>query len=154
MTRIITLLIAALFLIQQGEAQITGKVIGIADGDTFTLLTKDNKQVKIRLHGIDCPEKKQDYGTVAKQFVSDLIFGKVLTVQQTDIDRYGRIIAIVPINGTTLNEMLLRNGLAWHYCKYDKNDYWHTLQDSAKMAKAGAWVKPDIIEPWIFRKLK
>jgi endonuclease YncB( thermonuclease family) len=128
-----------------------GKVVSVADGDTFTLLTKEKKQIKVRLHGIDCPEKRQDYGTKAKQFTSEAVFNKWITVEQTDIDRYGRVIAIVPIEGTTLNEMLLRNGLAWHYCKYDRQEYWHYLQDSAKSVKVGLWEIPGVA-PWEYRK--
>ncbi|HEY9116207.1 MAG TPA: thermonuclease family protein [Roseivirga sp.] len=130
-----------------------GKVVAVADGDTFTLLTDDNKQIRVRLHGIDCPEKGQDFGAKAKQFTSRLVFNKWITVHQTDRDRYGRIVAIIPINGTTLNEMLLRNGLAWHYCKYDKREDWHYLQDSASAVKVGLWSMPSIA-PWEYRKSK
>lgn len=73
---------------------ITGKVISITDGDTITVL-QDRTQYKIRLYGIDCPESHQDFGTRAKQFVSDLIFKKDVRVVQKDIDRYGRVVGIV-----------------------------------------------------------
>jgi endonuclease YncB( thermonuclease family) len=73
----------------------TGKVVAIADGDTFTLLTSENNSIKIRLHGIDCPEKKQDFGQVAKQKLSDLVFRKNVRAIKKDVDRYGRTIALV-----------------------------------------------------------
>src|SRR3954466_7515540 len=96
-------------------AKLKGKVVSIADGDTFTMLVDGNRQVKIRLHGIDCPEKKQDFGQVAKKFTSDMIFGKIVSVDEMDIDRYGRTIGMVHLsNGRILNEMLLQAGLAWH----------------------------------------
>lgn len=69
---------------------LTGQVVSIADGDTFTLLDADKKQTKIRLHGIDCPENGQSYGNQAKKFVSDRIFKKTVNVVVKDIDRYGR----------------------------------------------------------------
>lgn len=143
----------SLCFIQLCTAQISGTVVSVADGDTFTILTKCNRQVKIRLHGIDCPEKRQDFGNKAKQYTSNAVFGKFISVDSADKDRYGRVIAIVPLDGTTLNEMLLRNGLAWHYCKYDKNEYWHKVQDSANAQKIGIWSRPDVVAPWVYRKL-
>lgn len=133
--------------------QISGKVVGVHDGDTFTMLV-GHTQLKVRLHGIDCPEKKQDYGTVAQKFASDKIFGKVVSVSISDTDRYGRLIGTVHLNGATLNEMLLRDGLAWHYCKYDKSERWHRIQDSAYKAGIGLWSMKAPIAPWEFRKRK
>jgi len=70
----------------------TAKVIGISDGDTIKVL-KGHTQIKIRLHGIDSPEKGQAFGTKARQFTSEMVFGKTVTVKQTDTDRYGRTVA-------------------------------------------------------------
>jgi len=132
--------------------QITGKVVSVADGDTFTLLTPDKHQIKIRLHGIDCPEKSQDFGMVAKKFLSDLIFDKQVSVQEKDTDRYGRIIGMVMIENVNVNEALLIAGLAWHYKYYDHNPQWALLEERARAAKKGLWVKADAIQPWEFRK--
>lgn len=151
--RVITY-IAFFLLLNAAHAQICGKVVSVSDGDTFTMLDSNKNQVKIRLHGIDCPEKKQDYGTVATRYLSELIFGKSVSIYISGYDRYGRIIAIVPMGKTTVNEMLLRAGLAWHYCKYDKLENWHKIQDSAYAAKTGLWSKQNAIAPWIFRKTK
>jgi endonuclease YncB( thermonuclease family) len=80
--------------------------------------------MKIRLHGVYCPELKQDYGQRAKQFTSSQIFGKTVTVKSSKKDRYGRTIGTVYLaNGQILNELLLQNGLAWHSKKYDSNTY-------------------------------
>lgn len=133
--------------------QISGKVISIADGDTFTLLTDDKEQIKIRLHGIDCPEKSQDYGQVAKQYLSDLIFGKQVEVEKTDIDRYGRTIGKVKAGLVAVNEAMLTAGLAWHYKKYDNNPEWAKLEDDARAGKIGLWSKSDAQPPWDYRKL-
>ena len=134
-------------------AQLQGKVVAIADGDTFTMLV-DNKQIKIRLHGIDCPEKKQDFGNVAKEYVSGLVFGKVVEVRKMNKDRYGRTVGIATVNGLNVNEALLKAGLAWHYKEYDTNPAWAHLEETARKEKKGLWVQPNAIPPWQFRKRK
>src|SRR5215203_419874 len=79
---------------QEPADTLSGKVVGVADGDTFTLLLADNTTKKIRLHGVDAPERKQPFGTVSRQQLSKLVFQKQVSVQQTDIDRYGRVVGI------------------------------------------------------------
>lgn len=134
-------------------AQLKGKVVGVSDGDTFTLLTDDKKQYKIRLHGIDCPEKGQDYGQVAKKFTSDNIFNTIVTVEETDIDRYGRTVGIVYLpDNRVLNEKLLKAGLAWHYKKYDQRENWAKMETVAKSKRIGLWKDADAIPPWDYRK--
>lgn len=138
--------------IQAQIATITGKVVAVADGDTFTLLVNGNRQQKIRLHGIDCPEKRQDFGQVAKDFTSKEVFGKTITVKPTDTDRYGRTIAIVLLpDQISLNELLLKNGLAWHYTQYDKNPQWKKLEQIARKNNVGLWQQPNAVAPWTFR---
>lgn len=125
-----------------------GKVVAIADGDTITLLTADNKQVKIRLHGIDCPEKNQDFGTKAKQFTSNLVFGKIVKVVVTDTDRYGRSVGLVILpDGKVLNKELLKAGLAWHYKYYNKSQEFAELEEQAKKDKIGIWSMDNAIAP-------
>jgi micrococcal nuclease len=136
-------------------AQITGKVVGVHDGDTFTLLTKENVQYKVRLHGVDCPELKQDFGKVCKKYTSDVIFNKTVKVEYSKKDRYGRIVGIViSPNGKTLNEELLRYGYAWHYIKYDQNPKWDKLESDARNAKLGLWKQTNATPPWDYRKEK
>jgi micrococcal nuclease len=93
--------------------QLQGRVVSIADGDTFTMLV-NNAQVRIRLHGIDCPERGQDFSNVAKEFLSDYVYNRVVAVEELDIDRYGRTIGMVEVEGVNVNEALLKAGLAWH----------------------------------------
>src|SRR5690606_14613782 len=101
---------------------ITGKVVGIMDGDTFKLLTPDSTIVKVRLANIDCPEKKQAFSNRAKQFTSDAIFGKQVTVNVQSKDRYRRFVANVIYDGSkSLCHELVKHGLAWHYVKYSKD---------------------------------
>lgn len=132
-------------------SQIEGKVISIADGDTFTILI-DKKELKIRLHGIDCPESSQDFGNVAKQYLSNLIFGKTVRVKEMDVDRYGRTIGMVFHGAANINEELLKAGMAWHYKQYDKNEKWAKIELEAKESKMGLWIQPNPKAPWIFRK--
>lgn len=128
-------------------------VISVSDGDTFTMLTADNKQFKIRLHGIDCPEKSQDYGNKAKEYTSKLVFGRYVHVAITDTDRYSRLVGKVFYDGKTcLNEELLKAGMAWHYKKYDTSAYWSRLELSAKRQKKGLWAGKSPVEPWKYRK--
>jgi endonuclease YncB( thermonuclease family) len=130
-------------------AEITGKVVGIADGDTFTLLLINNTTVRIRLHGIDTPEKGQPFGNNAKQFTSNLIFNKQVNVKQTDTDRYGRIVGIVfNPESINVNEALLKAGMAWHYKKYDSNPNWAKMEKEARVAKIGLCQDANPIPPW------
>lgn len=137
------------------EQLIDGHIVSIADGDTFTLLTKQKKQLTIRLFGIDCPEKNQPFGKAAKQELSSVIFNKQVQVKQMDIDRYKRIVAIVyDEDNNCINETLLTKGFAWHYIKYDNNPYWQQLEDKARQQKKGLWVDNNPIAPWQWRSHK
>lgn len=132
---------------------ISGKVIGIQDGDSITLLTDNNIQLKVRLEGIDCPEKKQDFGTVAKQFTSDLVFLQNVTLQKTGQDRYGRTLGYIFLpDGTNLNEELLKAGLAWHFVKYNKSQRLAQLESDARSNRIGLWQLSNPTAPWDFRK--
>ena len=161
--RILVFLFSLLLPISPALAQspdhLTGKVIGVADGDTVTILV--NKQpVKLRLASIDCPEKKQAYGQVAKKFTSEAIFGKSVQARITDTDRYGRKIAFVFASSSkhdtdSLNYQLVANGLCWWYEQYDpKNEQLKALQDSARKRHLGLFQDSSPIPPWQFRKEK
>jgi endonuclease YncB( thermonuclease family) len=130
----------------------TGKVIKISDGDTFHVLRDDQFTEKIRLYGIDCPERAQAFSQKAKNFLSDLIFGKTVRIVKKDTDLYGRTVAIVFIDTTNVNEALLRASLAWHYTRYDQNPRWADLEKEAETAKRGLWVDPHPTPPWEWRK--
>jgi len=141
------------FLAATCQTIVTGTVVGVTDGDTFTLLTPAKKELKVRLHGIDCPEKNQDFGTRAKQFTSNLIFNKTVKVRIKNKDRYGRTIALVILpGGRILNEELLRSGMAWHYKTYDQSSKWASLENGARIRKVGLWSMKSPLAPWEFRK--
>lgn len=146
------LLFLSVSLVTLCKEIIKGKVVKIADGDTMTVLS-ENQQIRVRLHGIDCPEKKQDFGTRAKLFSSQLAFGKTVTVQVLNKDRYGRAIGLVILpGGEILNRELLKAGLAWHYKKFDKSADFAALELSAKRNRVGIWSMKNAIAPWEFRK--
>ena len=136
-------------------ADFAGLVVGITDGDTIKVM-HNGKAEKIRLHGIDCPEKGQPYGTKAKQFTSQLVFGKEVTVKDYGLDnnRYKRTLGeIVLHDGRVVNEELLRAGLAWWYRKYVPNRVdLAALEEEARTARRGLWADPHPVPPWCWRK--
>lgn len=132
-----------------------GTIVGVSDGDTIKLLTSDFTEIKIRLEGIDCPEKNQAFGQKAKQFTSDLCFGKQVSFQKTGQDRYGRSLGYIILpDGRNLNKEILRAGYAWHYKKYNQSKELSDLETKAKAAKKGLWSDQNAMAPWEFRKLK
>ena len=130
-----------------------GKVTGIKDGDTNKVFYNGSEQT-IRLAHIDCPEKKQPFGSKAKQFASDICFGKYVVVKsEGKKDRYNRIIAeIILQDDTNLNKELVKNGLAWHFKKYSDNQEYSELEISARDKKIGIWSEPKPTAPWDWRK--
>jgi endonuclease YncB( thermonuclease family) len=134
----------------------SGKVIGVADGDTITVL-RDKQPQKIRLYGIDCPEKRQPFGKRAKQFTSDMVFGKLVEVEPVATDRYGRTVAFVQVESVLVNEELIKEGLGWVYIRYCKLPLcveWKGLELEAKFGKRGLWGESGEIPPWDFRRQK
>ena len=136
------------------EQENSGKVVGISDGDTFTLLTTDKQQVKVRLSEIDAPEKAQPFGNRSRQALSNLIFSKDVLVVQDDIDRYGRLVGQVYVNGLHVNRKMVQEGMAWVYRRYMKDET--LLQDelAAREAKRGLWSLPSTeqVPPWEWRR--
>lgn len=132
-----------------------GKVVGIKDGDTFEVLI-DGKAEVVRLAHIDCPERRQPYGKAAKQFASDLCFGKdVIVKEEGRRDRYGRMIAVVRLpKGPVVNKELIRAGLAWHFTRYSSDTSYARLEQQARAARTGLWADASPIPPWDWRKPK
>lgn len=141
------------------------KVIGISDGDTFKLFDEKKKEtLKVRLFGVDCPEKKQDYGTQAKNFSSDLCFGKFVDIRfkkkdgserEEMHDQYNRLVCEVILpDGKSVNEEILRNGMGWHYKEFSNDPKWATLEEMARAQKVGLWSQRNPVAPWEWRKNK
>ncbi len=149
------LIILAFFFVPCAALAWTGKVVGIADGDTITVLNNGRGE-KIRLHGIDTPEKGQTFGNKAKAVTGSMLRGRVVEVKPMTTDRYGRTVALVYVDGQSLNESLVRNGYAWVYRKYCKEAFcseWLDLEENASNEKKGMWRDPHIIPPWEYRQI-
>jgi len=147
-------ILTVLSITQASATEYTGKVVGISDGDTLTLLTPEKRQVKVRLGEIDTPESNQPYGTRAKQALSDLAFGKEARVVVETTDKYGRTVGRVYVGGTDVNAELVRQGAAWVYRQYAKDTGLYRLEGEAKTAKRGLWNLPEAerCPPWDWRK--
>ncbi len=143
-----------LVLLSANRPLLTGKVVGIIDGDTIDILIEGKQTIRIRLDGIDCPERRQDFGRRARQFTADAAFGKEVTVRVTDIDRYGRTVGTVILpGGQNLNHALIENGFAWWYRKYASADSaLARLEQQAREHGRGLWRQKIAIPPWEFRK--
>lgn len=139
---------------------LVGRVVGVADGDTITVLDSLNQQHKIRLAGIDAPEKAQPYGQRSKQSLSDLVFGKSVTVDIDKKDKYRRWVGKVLVDGTDANLEQVRRGLAWHYKAYEADQpLWDrvTYARAKKVAqerRRGLWGDSQPIPPWEHRQQK
>ncbi|EJP74630.1 thermonuclease family protein [Campylobacter sp. FOBRC14] len=127
----------------------SGKVVSIHDGDTITIL-QNKQQIKVRLFGIDAPEKKQPYGQKSKQFLSNLIAGRSVEIQEKGKDRYKRVLGIVYLDGQDINEQMVLNGYAWAYVKYSKIYAGQELK--ARSQNLGLWQDKKPIPPWEWRK--
>ena len=97
-----------------------GRVVGVADGDTVTVLDAQKVQHKVRLSGIDAPEKSQPFGRRSKEHLSDLVFGQYVEVDFNKTDRYGRLIGKIVVQGRDVNLRQLYAGMAWHYKEYER----------------------------------
>jgi micrococcal nuclease len=128
----------------------TGKVIGVSDGDTISVL-RDRAAVKIRLDGIDCPESGQDFGQRAKRFTSELVFGKTVTVDVHNSDRYGRLVSRVFVGDEDVSLALVKAGLAWHYKQYSGDAALAQAEVTARAQHVGLWSQPHPQPPWEFR---
>ena len=133
------------------------KVVSATDGDTIKVYNAEHGQVKIRLYGIDTPEKGQPYGQVARKYLASFIAGKTVDIEPITEDQYGRTVAIVTDYGTNVNQEMVRGGYAWVYRKYcDKSfcDFWLALESEARGKKIGLWQEPDPVPPWEWRRRK
>lgn len=155
MKRYLLILLFA-FSLAQFEAfaqRFTVKVVGVSDGDTFTAINRDNLQLKVRIYGIDAPEKGQDFGNKAKQTLSDYIFGQDVTIDVQSRDGWGRYISYVYTpDGKDVSLLMLKDGMAWHFKKYDSTEEYSKAEEQAKKKKVGLWSVPNPVAPWDYRK--
>jgi endonuclease YncB( thermonuclease family) len=150
MNRTASILLLSLALIATGSYAGDLRVDRVVDGDTIYL----SDGSKIRLYGIDAPERRQPHGLKARDALATMAAGPV-QVQKMDVDRYGRTVAVVWIDGRNVNRELVEMGAAWvydRYCKADFCDAWDTLEDRARTHRRGLWADPDALEPWKWRR--
>jgi endonuclease YncB( thermonuclease family) len=146
---------------ETGEGQtLNGRVVRVADGDTVTVLDSSNTQHRIRLEGIDAPESHQAFGAKSKKTLSDMVFGKDVTVVYKKTDQYGRLVGKITLDGKDINLEQLKAGMAWHYKEYQREqspqdrELYARAEVEARAAGLGLWRDSDPVEPSEFRKEK
>ena len=147
------ILFALLSVTPAWSAELLGRVVGLADGDTLTLLTAERRQVKVRLGEIDTPESRQPYGTRAQQVLSELVFGKDVRIVVQDTDRYGRTVGRVYAGAQDVNAEMVRLGAAWVYRQYSRDADLLRIEAEAKAVRRGLWALPEAerTPPWEWR---
>lgn len=134
-----------------------GRVVSVADGDTLTILDAANQQFKIRLAGIDAPEKKQPFGQVSKQHLTSMVFGKSVAVEWLKKDRYQRNLGKILLGGIDVNREQIKSGMAWHYKKYERDQpladrqLYADSEANAQQRRMGLWSDVSPVPPWEFR---
>ncbi|WON72891.1 thermonuclease family protein [Nitrosospira sp. Is2] len=146
--RLVAIAALGLFISAAQAETFNGRVVGIADGDTLTVLTASKQQHRIRLAEIDAPEKSQPFGSKSKQSLSDLCFGKEAEISSRVKDRYQRIVARVKCAGVDANAEQVSRGMAWVYRRYAKDHDLYVLEHVAKVEKLGLWAGSSPTPPW------
>jgi endonuclease YncB( thermonuclease family) len=151
-------LASALLSVAAQAAEVSGRVVGVADGDTVTVLDSTKTQYKVRLQGIDAPEKAQAFGQRSKEHLSDQVFGRQVTVQYDKRDRYGRLVGTVFLAGVDVNLRQVASGMAWHYKQYQQEQSpaarqaYAAAEDDARRIQRGLWRDADPVPPWEHRR--
>ncbi len=151
---VLILVLAARASSAKSRSAIVGQVVKIADGDTLTVLDRAHVQHKIRLAGIDAPEKAQAFGTQARNALAAKVFRQGVRVEVTDTDRYGREVGRVFCSCHFINAELVREGFAWRYPQFDKTGEFATAEAAARRNRRGLWADRNPVPPWDFRKAK
>jgi endonuclease YncB( thermonuclease family) len=153
------ILVLFLFLSNFANAKtIEGLVVGVADGDTITILDQQKNTYKIRLQGIDAPEKNQAFGEKSKQSLHNLVHSKQVSIEYDKEDKYGRIVGKVTVDDVDVCLQQLVLGMAWHYKKYQNEQsvsdraLYSDTELKSKSLKLGLWSDDTPMPPWEFRK--
>jgi len=139
-------------------AELDGTIVGVADGDTVTLLDASKTQHRIRLDGIDAPERAQPHGQRARQSLAALAHGRAARADCPKVDRYGRAVCRVTIDGVDVGLEQIRRGYAWHYVKYAREqraterESYSRAESAARSSQAGLWSFSDPVPPWDYRR--
>ena len=138
-------------------ADFSGKVVAVKDGDTVEVL-RNGVGVRVRMTGIDAPEKRQAYGDASKRHLGDAVFGRVVRIEERGTDRYQRVLGRVLLGGEDINLRQIRDGYAWHYAQYSKNqpapeaERYAAVERLARQERRGLWREPAPVPPWEFRR--
>ena len=138
--------------IESGSNQ--GKVISILDGDTYDILVEGNKTIRVRMEGIDAPEKGMPFYRVSKSYLGEMCFNKNVRLEVTGKDLHGRTLAFSYLDdGRELSHEMIKAGLAWHFKKYSTDTVLSNLEIMARNSKLGLWVDKNPMPPWENRRL-
>lgn len=135
------------------RAELAGLVVAVLDGDTIDVLI-DRQPVRVRLAQIDAPEKRQAFGTRARQALASMVFQQSVKVVDTGRDRYGRVLGTVFLSGKNINAAMVEQGMAWVYRQYAKDQALFALEEDARKHGRGLWVDANPIPPWEYRRPK
>jgi endonuclease YncB( thermonuclease family) len=130
---------------------LTGRIVGVLDGDTVILLD-GRKQHRIRLAEIDAPEKTQAFGQRSKESLAELVYGREATAACPTVDRYGRSVCRITVAGVDVNLQQVRRGMAWAYDRYAADPRIFEAQREARADRRGLWIEAGAIPPWEYRK--
>lgn len=134
------------------DVLLEGTIIAVSDGDSVTFLDEDNKKVKIRLYGIDAPEIKQKYGREAKNYLSERILYKKVKIQEYGLDRYKRLLGVIYLDKSNINEEMIIEGWAWQY-HFNKDEKYAQMMKEAQLKKKNLWKDSNPIDPYDWRKM-
>lgn len=145
-----SLIISFLLVTIVGFAQqYNGSIIRVIDGDTFVFQTEDGS-LKVRMFGTDAPERDQPYSKESADFVKEYLY-KEATLKANGVDRYGRTLAVLFIDGQDINLLTIKNGCAWHFKRYTSNQQYAVAEKFARKKKIGIWALPNPVPPWEWR---
>ena len=152
--RVYIFALVSVFFLSCVPLEQNGKVVKVVDGDTFDIVD-ENKTTRIRLFGIDAPERGQAFNKRARAFMDSLVAGKQIRVVVRDKDRYGRTVGDAFLSdGTYVNAEIVRAGYAWQFRKYSTDPEVARLENAARSQRLGLWEDAHAIPPWEFRKGK
>lgn len=138
----------------ENRGYIYGKVVAVYDGDTYEILTQDNQNIKVRMEGIDAPEKEMPFHKVAKQYLSKLIFNKQVYLNKTGEDAYGRTLGYTYLEDeTNINLEMLKAGMVWHFKRYNDFTTFAAAEEFARKNKIGLWQDENPTPPWRYRRI-